>query len=368
MKRVIHSLSRCLSISILVIVTFYACDDKQITNSTDIPDLADELEIVTPESQSMDAEMLTDAYQHAKSISGLKSFLVLRNGYIVGEEYFGNFGVDSIYFIRSVTKSIISILIGIAIDKGFIANDQQTLSNIFNLDSMGIDEAKGHIKIRQLLTMTSGLEWDEFGGDNSASLLSGDLLKYVLNKELVEEPGAVFNYNTGSTHILSAIISATTGMSALEFADEYLFSFLGITNRFWYDDDHGRSIGGMGLMLRPRDMAKIGLLFLNKGKSPDRCVSEEWVNVSTSSQITINHSFASLDYYNYGYLWWIGEQDGIDYYTAWGRHGQFIFCVPELNLIIVTTSDIAFDPIVIDKQEADNLYLITHFVLNSILN
>jgi CubicO group peptidase (beta-lactamase class C family) len=349
-----------------MILALSACKKEQITNPTESFNLSHELKNAAPESQSINSEKLADAFQYAGNISGLRSFLVIRNGYIVGEEYFGFANADSIYFVRSVTKSVVSILIGIAIDKGFILDDQQQLSDIFNLDSMGIDEAKGNIKIRHLLTMTSGLEWDEFGGDNSASLQSGNLLNYVLNKDLVEEPGTVFNYNTGSTHILSAIISEATGMNALEFADEYLFNFLGIGNRFWYDDDHGKSIGGMGLMLQPRDMAKIGILFLNKGKSPKLCVSENWVNLSTNLQITLNYSFGSLNHFNYGYLWWNGHAGGFDYYTAWGRHGQFIFCIPELNLVVVTTSDIAFDPIVIDKQEADNLDLIVNYTLPSI--
>ena len=155
-------------------------------------------------------------------------------------------------------------------------------------------------------------------------------------------------------------------MNALEFADEYLFNILGISNHFWYDDDHGKSIGGFGLMLRPRDMAKIGILFLNKGKTPIRCISEDWVNQSTSLQITLNYSFGSLEQFNYGYLWWNGEASGYDYFIAWGRHGQFIFCIPVLNVVAVTTSDIAFDPIVIDKQEADNLELIINYMLPSI--
>ncbi len=220
--------------------------------------------------------------------------------------------------------------------------------------------------------MTAGLEWDEFGGDVRASLLSGNLLDYVLNKELVAEPGALWNYSTGSTHILSVIISKTTGMNALEFADEYLFKYLGISNRFWYDDDHGNTIGGHGLMLRSRDMAKIGILFLNKGKTPEQCISENWINKSTDSQVPINHSYGSLEKYNYGYLWWVGEQDGYKYYTAWGQTGFFIFCMPELNLVVVTTSIIPFDEfnnldrIASNKQEADNLDFIVNYVLPSV--
>ncbi len=368
MKHVRFNFVKWFCLSLIIIFILYACSEKKVTNPVETFDLSDELKVVTPESQSVDPHLLATAYQHADTISGLRSFIVVRNGYIVGEEYFGSAGVDSLYFIRSVTKSVISILIGIAIDKGFIQDDQQQLSDIFNLNSLGIDTTKGKIQIRHLLTMTCGLEWDEFGGDNSASLQSGNLLNYVLNKDLVEEPGTVWNYSSGSTHILSAILTEATGMNAMEFADQYLFSYLGITNRYWYDDDHGNSIGGFGLMLRPRDLAKIGLLFLNNGKTPKLCASENWVNISTTSHFTINHSFGSLKNYNYGYLWWIGNVNGYDYYTAWGRHGQFIFCIPELNLVLVATSELAFDPIIIDKQEADNLDLIVNYLLPAIQN
>jgi CubicO group peptidase (beta-lactamase class C family) len=352
-------------IPFFVLLIFYACNENQITLPDDTYRLSDELRVVSPESQSIDPQIFTNAYRHADTISGLRSFIVIRNGYIVGEEYYGSVTVDSIDYIHSVTKSVVSILIGIAIDKGFILDDQQQLSDIFNIDSMGIDEAKGRIKISHLLTMTSGLEWDEWGGDIRGSLLSGNILNYVLNKDLVAEPGTVFNYSTGSTHILSVIITATTGMNALEFANKYLFNFLGINNLYWWDDDHGNSIGGHGLMMRPRDMAKIGILFLNKGITPDRCVSENWISKSTSLEIVLNYSFAGV-VFNYGYLWFNGMVSGYDFYTAWGKTGSFIFCIPELNMVAVTQSNIALNPIVSDKQEADNLDLIVNYLLPAV--
>lgn len=152
-------------------------------------------------------------------------------------------------------------------------------------------------------------------------------------------------------------------MNALEFADEHLFSFPGLSNRCWYDDDHGNTIGGIGLMLRPCDMAKIGILFLNRGQAPDRCVSENWIDVSTGPQISLNHFFDSLDHNVYGFLWWVGEQNELQYYSAWGRYGQFVFCIPDLNLVAVTSSELAFGRFVIDQQEADNLDLITNSLL-----
>ena len=157
-------------------------------------------------------------------------------------------------------------------------------------------------------------------------------------------------------------------MNALRFADEYLFNNLGINDRFWYDDDRGNTIGGHGLMLRPRDMAKIGVLMLNKGKTPDVCLSEDWVTESTDDHVLINHDYGSLEHYDYGYLWWVGEQDGYDYYTAWGLTGHFIFCVPELDLVVIITSEISSDRDVQNQQELDDVELLVNYVLPSINN
>jgi len=159
MKPTISSFQVGFCLSLIIFSALFACGKKQITSPTDSLYLSGELKNATPESQSINPDMLTEAFQYAGDISGLRSFLVVRNGYIVGEKYFGSASADSIYFVRSVTKSVVSILIGIAIDRGLILDEQQELSDILDLASMGIDEAKGRIKIKHLLTMTSGLEW-----------------------------------------------------------------------------------------------------------------------------------------------------------------------------------------------------------------
>ncbi|HEY4785395.1 MAG TPA: serine hydrolase, partial [Bacteroidales bacterium] len=160
---------------------------------------------------------------------------------------------------------------------------------------------------------------------------------YTLNKPMDSSPGQSFNYNSGSAHLISGVLTQATGQSDFEFAKEYLFQPIGISDPYWQKDKQGLYNGGAGLQLSPHDMLKFGKLLLNKGiYNGVRIVSEEWVNKATSFKISTNgiQPFGP----SYGYFWWIGNTNKHDYFFANGYGGQFIVIVPDIKLIVIATN------------------------------
>ncbi|MFW9847093.1 MAG: serine hydrolase domain-containing protein [Candidatus Thorarchaeota archaeon] len=312
----------------------------------------------TPEEQGVNSSRLEEAASFIEdSGARVRSMLVVHNGYLVFEQYFMPqlYDQDDTHIIYSCTKSVTSSLIGIAIDEGYITSTGQAILDFFpDLYIDNLDPRKESITLENVLTMTSGLEWDEESYDDFndyyGMINSGNWVQYVLNKTVVRDPGTYFYYNTGGSHLLSAIINITTGMTTLEFAVEHLFNPLGIDTYSWIQDPQGIHNGGSSLALRPRDMAKFGYLFLNNGEwDGEQIVPSNWVTTSSDSHVTIYGGT-----FSYGYQWWINEPGG--YYCARGYQGQLIFVVPDEDLIVVFTSDM--DDIVISTDAILSTYVI----------
>jgi CubicO group peptidase (beta-lactamase class C family) len=238
----------------------------------------------------------------------------------------------------SVTKSVTSTLIGIAIQKGYIKDVRQPLLNLLpDQKAANLDAHKKAITLEDLLTMTSGLDCHENPAPGEPSMqASQDWVQFVLDLPTVAQPGTKFNYCTATIELLSAVLQKATGMSARKFANENLFAPIGIgpieENR-WPSDPQGITLGGYGLTLTPREMAKFGYLFLNQGQWDGKTiVPADWVANSTSC-----HSDKG-DKKEYGYLWWIDPQG--KWYTALGLGGQHIFIYPAENLVVVSTADL----------------------------
>jgi CubicO group peptidase (beta-lactamase class C family) len=193
--------------------------------------------------------------------------------------------------------------------------------------------------VEHLLEMRSGLFWDESSvpytspGNGVYHINTGDGVEYMLNADMVAEPGTLWHYNTGGSHLLSAIVQVATGMTTLEFAQEYLFGPLNITPVSWSRDLAGWYKGGYDLRMTTLSMAKFGFLFLNNGTwDGEQILSEDWVQTSTSSISTVN------DYTGYGYQWWTTPELGI--YSARGLYGQYIFVIPEQDIVVAFSSNI----------------------------
>ncbi len=302
-------------------------------------------ENVTPESQGIASEDLEQMVDHIEDNNlSIHSIIIYKNGTIPYEEYFDPFDEISLHNLKSTSKGVISALTGIALEEGYIKSLDESIFNYlsgYNVDTTG----KSGITIRHLLTMTSGLEWQENNLNSMYTFfVSKRIVKRVLDLPMVVEPGTTFNYNTGLTHLLSAIITEASGMSTLDFAQQYLFEPLDIEEIQWDTDRDGYYIGGSELFLTPRAMTKFGVMYLNDGAYMGRqIVPEDWVFESTTTQVEGSSFGADIQY---GYLWWLDINHSLftyiedeTRYLAMGVRGQRIFIYPELDAVVVITAD-----------------------------
>ncbi len=302
------------------------------------------------ESRILDQSRITELLTRirAQEYGDIHSLLIYKDDSLIVEEYFGVSHRDELHVCYSVTKSVTSALIGIAVDKGWIPDLDAPLLNSFLYDSLQNQSAwKSSIRLRDVLSMSAGFQWDEWSypytdSRNDVSKLSAspDWMKYMLDLPVIHQPGTRFTYNSGCTMLLSGVLQNATEYSAANYAAQNLFSPLGIDSVIWSSGPNGISNTGWGLRLRAADMLKLGRLFLQRGIwNGQRIVSESWVDSSTSFKISIDGVF------DYGYQWWrfaptsltaaVLRTNDVFFANGWG--GQFIIVVPHLNMVVVST-------------------------------
>ena len=288
----------------------------------------------TPEDQGVDSlELIRILSLIREQNLDIHSVLISRNGRMLAECYVHPYDKDMLHNVKSVSKSIMSALTGIALREGFIADLDQTVDEFFpQYFGENPGDRRREITLRHLLTMTAGLDLDENGPIESEIYSSDDWIAATLARPLVENPGDRFNYSTPLSHVMSGILSDTSGMSLLASAQRYLFEPLGIHNAQWSSGPQGYSFGGAELFLTPRAMAKFGVLYLNQGRWQDvQIVPAEWVEESTAYQVEVSEQGNE----QYGYWWW-RRPDGRYHARGWG--GQTISIKPDLGLVTVTTA------------------------------
>ncbi len=319
----------CFLCIIFCFLTLIACDAQPDE------DPANAWKTSTPEQQGMDSRDLMQMLDFiASSGEDVHSVLIIRNGYLVLEAYYYPYNSQTIHMQASATKSFTSTLVGIAIDKGFISGvDQKVLAFFPDYTFKNNDELKQSMQLKHLLTMSSGLDWSNTGGKENPEkifFLKDDPVQYTLDRPMAAKPGTVWTYSGGDSHLLAAIVKKTTGKKFEDFAKKNLFNPLGISNYVW--DKHwktGVNIGCAGFYIRPRDMAKLGNLYLNQGKwNGKTIVSSEWIKEATTI----------LPIKDYGYQFWIDPE--LKLYKAWGYGGQHIAVLPDLNIVVVFTGGV----------------------------
>jgi CubicO group peptidase (beta-lactamase class C family) len=290
----------------------------------------------TPEQQGMASASLADLIDFGATHE-LESLLVIRHGTIVAEAYYAPFRLGVKHRMNSATKSVIGTLIAIALKDGLLDSPDHRVVDFFSGRTIAnLDDDKRAITIQNLLDMTSGLDWTEPLGEGRPKSMfdmerSADWEQFVLDRPMAAKPGAVFNYSSGNPQLLSAILTKLTGQSALDYARKRLFEPLGVSDVFWRSDPSGVSIGGYGLFLEPRDMAKLGYLYLRNGVWDGReIIPPSWIERVRHASVEMN-----LRDFRYANLFWVAPASNA--YLANGYHGQRIFVMPTLDVVAVAT-------------------------------
>ncbi len=278
---------------------------------------------------------LDDAASAAARLPRLQSFLVSWRGTLVLEKYYKGTQPARLANIKSASKSVISALVGIAIEKGLIKSVREPISTYFpDWKTAERNLLKTKITVEDLLTMRSGLE-STSNRNYGAWVQSSNWVRYALARPLVNPPGTTMQYSTGNTHLLSAILTKATGKNTWQFAQEVFAKPQGFILARWPQDPQGIYFGGNDMLMTPRQMVAFGELYMNGGRSKGiQVVPAEWVRASLQPRVASPREFGRF----YGYGWWLREMGDYQAYYAWGYGGQFIFLIPDLNLVVVTTS------------------------------
>ena len=315
----------------------------------------------SPESVGLDGARLCGIAARLKeSDADVHAVVIVRHGKLVFEQYFPgyddpwgapngqyNFDASTKHDMRSVSKSVVALLTGIAIERKLIASADEPVVKFFPEYSALKMPGWDNITLRHLLTMSSGVQWDEARAwtdpknDEPHLGKEADPLGYVLAKPIALAPDVLWNYNGGGTELLANIIQRVANKPFDDFAREVLFQPLGINDWEWKKYENGKLSAAAGLRLRPRDAAKIGQLVLNRGIWNDRqIVPADWIEQSVVPRFQPIGLFGGLFYY--GYQWWLGrtlsEYREVKWIAAMGLGGQRIFVIPDLDLVVMSTS------------------------------
>ena len=325
-----------------------------------------------PEAEGMDSTALAQIDRYAAdTFPTLLSLLIVRHGLLIFEHYYqGRRAGDSVNS-KSVTKSIVSALVGVALYEQYLTGLDRHLVEFFPRDFPADgDPRKREITLEHVLTLRSGLSWVESSAESLPALFASDnWVRHGLSLPLLHAPGEVFAYSTLDAHLLSAVLAQVTGMSTLEFANQYLFGPLGSKATRWASDPQGYQIGGSELYWTPRDMAKVGYLYLRRGQwEGKQLIPEAYLQASTHTQVVPGNSVVIPD--TYGYLWWVSTVGPHASFYALGYGGQTIYVIPALDVVLVTTARWDVPP---DLGAGPRTFLLAHdlaeqFVLPALAN
>lgn len=330
--------------------------------------LPDGWPIDTPENVGLDGARFCGIAARLKAAdANVHSVVIVRHGKLVFEQYFSgydnpwdkmdgryDFDATTLHDMRSISKSVTSLLLGVAIDRRLIASADELVLK-FLPDYAGAAAAGWErVTLRHLLTMSSGIAWDENRpwadprNDEYRLYDEPDPVRYVLSKPTVAPPDTVWAYNGGGAQLIATVIARTSKMPFEAFAREALLAPLGIAEWEWKASKNGAIAAYAGLRLRPRDAAKLGQLILNGGAwTGKRIVSQDWITQSIKPRFQAGGYFGGLFFY--GYQWWMGRtlsgDRDVPWIAAMGRGGQRVFIVPSADLVVMTTSGLYASPV-----------------------
>lgn len=293
----------------------------------------------SPEEQGMDSSALAALVEFGAA-QDMDSLVVTRHGKLVAEAYYAPFKSGMQHRVNSATKAVVAMLTGIAIQQGKLKDTNRPVLSYFDESEItNVDGRKRAMTVQHLLDMTSGIEWTEPLRDAPplsmrAMSRSADRAKFVLDQPMAHDAGTVFNYNSGGAHLLSTILARQTGTDLDSYAAKNLFKPLGIADYQWSKDPQGNAIGGWGLYLQTRDMAKLGYLYLRGGEwDGAQVVPHSWVNRVYAAKVPM--ALSPLADWRYGDMWW--SLPARDAYMMVGFHKQIILVMPKADVVVATT-------------------------------
>ena len=355
---------RCPRLIPLLSAVIAACSDGPThAPPPGVVDLAAPWVRSNPEAVGLDGTRLFVAGERAEDIEGVRSLLVVREGRLAFERYYGGATPDDLSEIGTATESVVSAVVGIALGDRLLESLDQPIGGFDVVRELHPTGAHLGITVRHLLTMTAGFAW---GGDPDAAyrrwLASGDPLRYVLDGPLASPPGSSFRHNPAGVHVLGAVLGEAAERPLAVYADEVLLGRLGIGRRTWEVIGDGRANAGAGLALRPRDWARLGQLHLQQGWSGSRSlVPPDWVAQATEAHFPWSLPIGPLGRASYGFLWW--RDLDRDAYFARDRGGQILYVAPRASMVVVVTAARAEDGAGDPATEAAVLALVVDHVL-----
>jgi CubicO group peptidase (beta-lactamase class C family) len=338
-----------IGVSALVAVALL-CGCRSSSSPDGVPaKLADGWGIATPESVGLDAKKVEELHSSMRQggFGGIRSFLLAKDGRLVHEAYFQRYDRDDLHFLYSVTKSVSSLLTGIALDKGLLGSvDAMLLQLLPPHLASSADKTQDRVALKHILSQSTGLDWNEgyaySDKRNTHNQMgrSDNWMEFILSRRVVHTPGTRWTYNTGNTHLLAAVLKDQTGLDVRAFAKKHLLDPLGIREAEWTTDPQGYPCTGGsngGLKLRARDLAKLGQMVLDDGKWNGRqVISKKWIDESTAIR------FDATNLQRYGYQWWREKyrtkSQMLHAIVAYGHGGQILAIFRQLNLVIAVTS------------------------------
>jgi CubicO group peptidase (beta-lactamase class C family) len=333
-----------LTSAILIISFLVGCGpslaDLEAVDYTPLP--GGEWQVSTPLEQGLAPNLVARLYYQASRLETIYSLLVFKNGYLIAEDYFHIGSPEQRVNIHSVTKSITSALVGIALEKGCLTSLDQKMMEFFPEFAGRItDPRKYQITLRQMLQMRAGYPWEESTAELFDLLYSGFRSSTLVDVPLVRDPGSDSEYSNLTPHLLGIIVARACQTDLKSFAQEYLFSPLGIELGFWQRDWEGNYSGFSDVYLSANELAKFGLMVLNNGEyNGTQIVPADWVQESLQAYSKKTWKYRVGRNWGdnaYGYLWWSIRAGRHRYNLAWGHGGQQIALLDDLDMVVVVT-------------------------------
>jgi CubicO group peptidase (beta-lactamase class C family) len=306
------------------------------------PGLAADWVVASPADAGMDGAGLEAATDSLVLIPEFRSLLVARHARLVWEHYQPGVGAATLFDVRSVTKSIVATLTGIALHEGVLPGVGVSIAP-FLVPAYTLDSEDSAVTVENLLTMTSGYQWNESNGpDYGLWFAAPDHVQYLLDRPHAYAPGTTFTYNSAGAHTLGVVLQRASGTELWRYAAGHLMVPLGVKNMDYQVLDRGTDNGGAGFALTGRDLLKFGQLMLQEGWSGNvSVVPASWVLDATRPHFDWRVDYGAEHAISYGYLWWTADAQPATpaAFFAWGYGGQFVYDVPGLDLVVVTTTE-----------------------------